>query len=51
LRKIDRFVGPGIEPDQDATGFVAHVFNGMPIALRNVADVALRQGLDPEAPV
>ena len=48
LRQVDRLVVPGVEPDQDAARRVADVLDRVPVALRDVADVALLQRLDPD---
>jgi len=51
LREVDCLVDAGVEADQDATAFRSHVLDGVAIALRNVADVALGQGLGSESAV
>lgn len=50
-REIDGFVMACVETDQDAAVLAADVLDGMAIALRDVADIALVQRLDPGAAV
>src|SRR5439155_9304757 len=50
-REINRLVNACVKSDQHPTRFATNIFNGMPIALRNVADVAGLQLLDLEAAV
>jgi len=50
-REIDGFVMACVETDQDAADLAADVLDGMAIALRDVADIALVQRLDTVAAV
>src|SRR3981081_844418 len=51
LRQVDGLIDSGIESDQNASCLVSHIFDRVPVALRDVPDVPLLQLLDPVAPV
>jgi hypothetical protein len=48
LGKVDALVGSGIEPNQNTTGRVAHIFYRVSVSLRNVSDISFLQGLHSE---
>ena len=47
LREVDRRVYTRVESDQHAARLGTHVFNRVPVPLRNVTDVAFGEGLGP----
>src|SRR5262249_45963949 len=47
LRQVDRLVDAAVEPDEDAALLVADVLDRVPVPLRDVADVAPLQRLNP----
>jgi hypothetical protein len=51
LRQVDRLIDSRVKTNQNATRLVAHIFDRVPVALRNVTDVTVFQCLDAEASV
>src|SRR5713101_7066106 len=51
VREIDRLVLPGVEADKHATPCAPDILDRVPVALRDVGDVALPQRLRPHAAV
>ena len=47
--RSDRLIDSRVQPYQDTTRLIAHIFNRVAVTLRNVSDVTLPQSFDTEA--